>query len=256
MLRVSEIAPEADAAGARTPPDTIVYAVGDIHGRSDLLEEMQRGIAAHTALRSAKRKLIVYLGDYVSRGINARAVVDLVRLHRPRGFEIVALKGNHEDLLLRFLDGDLDAGRHWFEYDGLDTLAHYGLQFEIGRGFDALRAVFREALPPEHLAFFRSLLVSHTEGDYRFVHAGVLPSVPLRVQTDHDQMWIRRPFLESVLDHGAVIVHGHCVTPEPQVRRNRIGIDTGAYKSGILTCVVLEGAARAFLQTVPGRVDG
>jgi serine/threonine protein phosphatase 1 len=116
---------------------------------------------------------------------------------------------------------------------------------------EALRRRFSHALPADHLGFFRSLSVAHDEGGYRFVHAGVRPGVPLSAQSDADQLWIRRPFLESERDHGAVVVHGHSIAPEVQVRRNRIGIDTGAYRSGVLTCLVLEGASRVLLQTVP-----
>lgn len=240
----------------RTPPDTVIYAVGDIHGRADLLAAIQALIAADAPRREARRRQVVYLGDYVSRGGDSREVVDRVRNWLPEGFERIALKGNHEDLLLRFLDGELDAGRHWFDYDGLDTLAHYGVAIDDRRARDdasvsALRDRFAAALPQAHLDFFRSLPASHGAGGYCFVHGGVRPGVALAEQTDHDRMWIRKPFLESDADHGAVVVHGHSISPQPVVRHNRIGIDTAAYRSGILTCLVLEDAARDFLQTSP-----
>ncbi len=252
MRRVQ--AAEQQGGGARVPDGTVVYAIGDIHGRSDLLEEIHRGIAEDARCRKAPRKLIVYLGDYVSRGIDSRRVVELVMDRRPAGCATVTLKGNHEDLLLRFLSGDLDAGRHWFDYDGLDTLAHYGVVASLPEARDvesleSLRRRFSAALPAEHLAFFSALAVSHDEGGYRFVHAGVRPGVSLAAQGDHDQMWIREQFLESDQDLNAVVVHGHSISVEPQIRRNRIGIDTGAWKTGVLTCLVLEGESRAFLQT-------
>lgn len=246
--------PPRGGRGARTPSGSVVYAIGDIHGRCDLLSAILDGVRQDAERRKARRRVLIYLGDYVSRGLDSRRVVDLVRQARLPGFETVPLKGNHEDLLLRYHDGDAAAGRHWFDYDGLVTLAHYGVAAPEGGARDdqtleALRLRFREALPPEHLSFFRSLPPSRDEGDYRFVHAGVRPGVALQDQEAHDQMWIRRPFLESSLDHGAVVVHGHSVVPRPQVRHNRIGIDTGAYRSGVLTCLVLEGEARGVLQT-------
>ncbi len=177
-----------------------------------------------------------------------------VRYWLPEGFRKVTLKGNHEDLLLRFLDGDLDAGRHWFDYDGLDTLAHYGVTaadrtLRDDDSVAALRERFAAALPDSHLNFFRELLTRQQIGDYFFVHGGVRPGVPLSQQTDHDCMWIRNSFLDSEAEHGAMIVHGHSISAAPENRRNRIGIDTGAYRSGVLTCLVLEDQARDFLQT-------
>lgn len=243
----------ADPLGM-TPPGTAVYVIGDIHGRCDLLEMIQRGITIDAGMRRARRKVIVYLGDYLSRGTDSRRVVESVREWHLDGCEIVTLKGNHEDLALRYLDGELEAGRHWFDHDGLDALAHYGVA-AVDRSarddetMESLRMRFAAALPAQHLAFFRSLRVSHREGGYYFVHAGIRPGVTLEAQNEHDQMWIRGRFLGSDLDHGATVVHGHSIAPEPQVRHNRIGIDTGAYASGVLTCMVLDGSGRAFLQS-------
>ena len=244
-------------SGPRVPEGSVVYAVGDVHGRLDLLQALLGEVAADAAGRRATRRVLITLGDYVSRGCDSRGVVELLRSWRPRGFEVVSLRGNHEDLLLRYLDGDLAAGRHWFDYDGREALAHYGVRPGPGCGsMEALRLGFRQALPPEHLAFFRALPVSHGEGGYHFVHAGVRPGVPLPAQSRHDQMWIRRPFLDSEQDHGAVVVHGHSVVREPEVRRNRIGIDTGAYRTGVLTCLALEGERRWLLQIGPGGAHG
>ncbi len=253
MLRRTEL---PAAAAARAPPGAVVYAVGDVHGRWDLLARLHEGVREDAARRRGGRRVLVYLGDYVSRGLDSRRVVDMVRARPLRGFDVVTLKGNHEDLLLRYLDGDLSAGRHWFDFDGLDTLAHYGVA--VGdraaheeAALEELRRGLRSALPPDHLAFFRSLAVAHDEGGYRFVHGGVRPGVPLRAQSDADQMWIRRAFLDSTADHGAVIVHGHSIGAEVQVRPNRIGLDTGAYRTGVLTGLALEGSSRTVLQTGP-----
>ncbi|MCF8199464.1 MAG: metallophosphoesterase [Sulfuritalea sp.] len=238
----------------RTPPDTVIYAIGDIHGRVDLLAALHDRISEDVSQRRALHRFVVYLGDYVSRGEDSQAVVDLVRNWLPDGFRRITLKGNHEDLLLRFLDGDLDAGKHWFDYGGLDTLRHYGVDAPDSLARDDssvanLRDRFASVLPQTHLEFFESLQVRHHVGDYCFVHGGVRPGISLADQSDHDCMWIRKTFLDSGLDHGALIVHGHSISSLPVVRRNRIGIDTGAYRSGVLTCLVLEGVTREFLQT-------
>jgi serine/threonine protein phosphatase 1 len=239
---------------SQTLPDTVIYAIGDIHGRADLLAAIHDRIAVDAQRRAAQHKWVIYLGDYVSRGESPRAVVERVLEWLPESFGRIALKGNHEDLLLRFLDGDLEAGRHWFDYGGQDALAGYGVtipdrQARDDAGVAALRDRFSVALPSSHLEFFRSLRTSHRAGDYYFVHGGVRPGVPLTEQIEHDCMWIRKTFLDSDIDHGAVVVHGHSISAHPVVRHNRIGIDTGAYKSGILTCLVLDGATRGFLQT-------
>lgn len=236
-----------------TCPNAVAYVIGDIHGRDDLLKILHGQVGAD-AERHGKKSIVVYLGDYVSRGKNSRAVIDLIRTWLPDGFERIALKGNHEDLLLRFLDGDLDAGRHWFDYGGLDTLRHYDVSIPDPLARDdasiaMLRDGFAAALPQAHLDFFEALQVSHRLGDYYFVHAGVRPGVTLADQNDHDRMWIRQSFLDSDVIHGAIIVHGHCISSRPVVRHNRIGIDTGAYHSGVLTCLVLDRATRDFLQT-------
>ena len=242
------------AGDCRTPSDTVIYAIGDIHGRSDLLAAIFAQIVIDAARRKTRRRVVVSLGDYVSRGANSRRVIEMLMEAPPEGFERVTLKGNHEDLLLRYLDGELDAGKHWFDYNGQDMLASYGVEIPDRRARDdasmaLARWRFEAALPPPHLKFFRSLRVRHQEGDYCFVHGGVRPGIPLAQQSDHDCMWIRKAFLDSEAEHGAVVVHGHSISDQPEVKRNRIGIDTGAYRSGVLTCLVLEGTTRSFLQT-------
>ena len=254
-LRWSELAQPTDQPPwASLPPQTVVYAIGDIHGRCDLLAELHEGIAADLVRRGARRRVLVYLGDYVSRGIDSRRVVDLVRQGVPDCGDKITLRGNHEELMLRYLAGNFEAGRFWFDYDGVDVLENYGVpvanrQARDDRSLESLRLAFAAALPAEHLAFFRSLTVHHDEGGYRFVHAGVRPGVALARQSGHDQVWIRRPFLDSELDHGAVVVHGHSIVAAPEVRHNRIAIDTGAYRSGVLSCLVLSGEERLLLQT-------
>ncbi|MDP2133720.1 MAG: metallophosphoesterase [Sulfuritalea sp.] len=238
----------------QTPTDTVIYAIGDIHGRLDLIDAIHQRIAADAMRRTARRRQVVYLGDYVSRGPDSRGVVDRVREWLPEGFERITLKGNHEDLMLRFLEGEIGTGRHWLDYGGLEAMAAYGVDIADRDARDdasviALGDGLARRLPPSHLEFFRALRISHRAGDYLFVHAGVRPGVPLSRQSDRDCLWIRKAFLHSDADHGAVIVHGHCISEQPEMRHNRIGIDTGAYRSGVLTCLVLDGENCSFLQT-------
>ncbi len=255
LIRREAPAPAGQAEpGASVPKGTVVYAIGDVHGRDDLLAEVQAGILADSGTRDASRRVVVYLGDYFSRGRDSRAVVEGVIRWRPAGFEIVTLKGNHEDLILRFMQGNLRTGKHWLDFGGVEALAQYGLPMADPAARDdatlsELCERWQDELPEHHLRFLLELVLHHREGDYFFAHGGVLPGVPLSEQKERDLIWIRNRFLHSTVDHGAVVVHGHCICEQPEVRSNRIGIDTGAYRSGILTCLVLEGKRRQFLQT-------
>ncbi len=233
------------------PPGTRLYAIGDIHGRADLLRRIHRLIYEDACHAQAGRKVVVYLGDYIDRGPDSRGVIDLL-IHDPiPGCESVHLKGNHDDCLTRFLV-DPKIARLWLSHGGDATLRSYGVAppcfpwdfRDIRRAQQALR----RALPAEHMAFFRGLRSAYTEGDYLFVHAGIRPGVPLALQTERDMLWIGEKFLDSHRDHGKIVVHGHSITAGPDVRQNRIGVDSGAYATGKLTCLILEGTERCFLQ--------
>lgn len=237
---------------ARVADDARVYAIGDIHGRADLLAELHGRIRADAAAHPAARRAIVYLGDYVDRGPDSRGVVETILEAPLEGFDAVRLRGNHEDLMLEFLD-DVAGAVNWFFNGGLATLSSYDVEPRTGAGASRpaheLQQKFRRALPARHLAFFRDLAVHHREGDYLFVHAGIRPGVALDDQDPHDLIWIRDAFLASREDHGFVVVHGHSIRPEPEDTGNRIGIDTGAYATGVLTCLVLQGGERRYLRT-------
>ncbi len=234
-------------------PGTRVYAIGDIHGRLDLLVQLHDLIAADALGAAAQRRVLVYVGDYVDRGPSSADVIDLL-LDRPLpGFEIVHLLGNHEDSLLRF-PADLSVGPSWLHYGGVETLLSYGIGIPANAWRDEhtlrwLQAEVRRRVPRRHLEFMRDMPLTHAEGDYLFVHAGIRPGVPIESQEPEDLLWIRGEFLHSPLDHGKIIVHGHTITEMPDMQPNRIGIDTGAFYSGRLTCLVLDGADRWFLQT-------
>lgn len=229
-----------------------LYAIGDIHGRADLLRQIHTFILDDVSRTSTFRKVVVYLGDYIDRGRDSRGVIDLL-LHEPLpGFERIQLKGNHDDCLIRFL-ADPGIGRRWLSHGGDRTLRSYGVlppRSLAPREIQRTREELLQALPRSHIAFLDRLKPSHTEGDYFFVHAGIRPGTPLGRQVEADMLWIGHRFLNSRRDHGKVIVHGHTITLGPDVRENRIGVDTGAYETGRLTCLVLEGIQQFFLQAL------
>jgi len=235
-----------------TPEGTLVYAIGDIHGRLDLLQNLIEQISRDADRSVAPRKLLIFLGDYVDRGWQSKEVLDLLSNLDLDGFETVFLKGNHEEALLSFLN-DPAFLETWRQFGGLETLHSYGLKdLKFRDDADYQSSVHREfaaAFPARHLAFLEGLPTSYTLDGYFFVHAGVKPGVALDQQNDHDLCWIRNEFLDSHTNFGKRVVHGHCPEETPQVRKNRIGIDTGAYITGVLTAAVLEGADVRFLQT-------
>lgn len=237
----------------QTPDGHVVYAIGDLHGRSDLMERLLVRIQEDAQQRPANRRTLVYLGDYVDRGHDARGVIERLLEGPPDGFEQVCLIGNHEAWLLDFL-AEARAGAGWFMNGGVATLASYGVPFSHGAGnkidrLEDARAAFREAVPPEHVAFLEGLNIFWRAGDYIFVHAGVRPGVAIADQDPEDLVWIRDEFLNSQADFGAVIVHGHTIRDYPEERPNRIGIDTGAFATGCLTCLCLDGEQRRYIQT-------
>lgn len=237
---------------AEVPAGTRLYAIGDIHGCLGPFRALLAQVRDDAAAHPARRKVVVYLGDYIDRGTDSRGVIELLLTDPLPGFEAVHLKGNHEESLIRFLE-DEQIGPQWFSYGGDATLYSYGVRPPriITDRQELLRAQreFGRKFPAEHRAFFDRLGLMHVEGDYAFVHAGVKPRVPLDQQISEDVLWIRDEFLQSSLDFGKIVVHGHSISDTPAVRSNRIGIDTGAFASGHLTCLVLEGTQRDFLAT-------
>lgn len=238
------------------PPSTggrLVYAVGDVHGRLDALQPLMRQIAEDVvASRPAEPAMLVFLGDYVDRGPDSKAVVDLVLgLRTHVEFEVRALKGNHEEALLLFLE-DPSFGAAWMEHGGGPTLASYGVQPPAQRtdaeAWAAASKALAKALPKTHRAFYESLELMVTQGDYAFVHAGVRPGVALEDQAERDLLWIRQEFIQEPGPHPKVIVHGHTPTEEAQLTRWRLGVDTGCYATGLLTAVRLQDADQRLIQ--------
>jgi len=239
-----------------TPPSTgkrLAYAVGDIHGRLDLLSPLLREIALDAQASHPKRRpLLIFLGDYVDRGPDSRGVVDaILKIEAAGAFEVAPLKGNHEDALLQFL-ADPQIAASWMEHGGAATLASYGVQPAAVRSdadsWSKVRDAFEAALPADHRAFYERLELMHVVGDYAFVHAGVRPGVSLEDQAEHDLLWIRKEFLGNAGPFDKVIVHGHTPSEEPQFVGNRLGLDTGAYATGVLSAVRLQGETQRLLQ--------
>ena len=234
------------------PPGRRIYAIGDIHGRADLLGDLHLLIHEDADRRQAPHNVVVYLGDYIDRGGASPAVLDLLLDAPLPSFESVHLKGNHEDSLLQFLE-DYTIGRAWLSYGGAETLESYGIAgagaATSSRELARLQAELKARLPERHLRFFAGLRLMHAEGDYLFAHAGVRPGVALEHQSAEDLLWIRDEFLASTASFGKIVVHGHTISTRPDVQRNRIGIDTGAFATGKLTALVLEGSEWSFLQT-------
>lgn len=224
------------------PGGVRVYAIGDVHGRVDLLDQVLADIDAHLAASPAIRSIRIFLGDYVDRGPDSREVVERL-IACAKNCETVYLKGNHEDFVFTFLQNPA-ALEEWRHVGGLETLVSYGLKPSVHPGETetiVLAEQFADALPEVHRDFLRGLRTSFTLGDFFFVHAGVKPGVPLEAQRDSDLLWIRHEFLGSAADFGKMVVHGHTPVPDPEIRPNRINIDTGAYATGRLTCLVIEG---------------
>jgi serine/threonine protein phosphatase 1 len=231
-------------APAVLPAGQRIYAVGDVHGCLEQLSALHALIAADLAERPVEAPSLVHLGDLVDRGPDSAGVVKLLAAGPPiAGLPTVNLMGNHEQMMLATLVAS-DGGPSglWMQNGGEATLRSWNVPS------DAAPAAWLEHIPAEQLAFVRDLAMTHRIGPYFFVHAGVRPGIPLARQALHDLLWIREPFLSFAGDLGAVVVHGHTPRPEPELRRNRIGIDTAAVLGGPLTCVVLEGDSVGFLQ--------
>lgn len=246
----------SDRKQASLPDGMRLYAIGDIHGRLDLLEALLAEIERDCKGCGEQPVTLVFLGDYVDRGPDSKGVVDRLIGAFPPATNTVFLKGNHEAMLLTSLS-DPSAGLHWLCNGGDATVLSYGLPVMMGRkaiwddvtaATEAIRQ-FCATLPKEHLRFYRDLQLSCRIGDYFFAHAGIRPKTPLDRQREEDLLWIRKEFLNSGQDFGAVVVHGHTPSRSPQEHRNRIGIDTYAVLTGKLTAAGFEGSKRWFLST-------
>lgn len=237
---------------AKGPSGHRAYAVGDIHGRLDLLEQLIDRIERDIAARPERRNFLVFLGDLIDRGPNSAEVVERLRTYAPSNARTMFLLGNHEEVLLRLIRGDCGLLDNYLRFGGAECLRSYGLEpmALLGQPEELALRQIAEAIPPEHVQFLAGFGDTLRFGDYLFVHAGIRPGVELAAQNQADLRWIRYPFLDDNSDHGFVVVHGHTISPGVEERPNRIGIDTGAYQTGVLTALAIEEEQRWYLATV------
>lgn len=235
-------------ADTQAPSETSrIYAIGDIHGRLDLLDRAVAAIERDVKERGPAA-LTVTLGDYVDRGPASSGVLERLAAN-PFPTPYVALKGNHETFMEAFL-ADPTLGPQWRAFGGLETLHSYGVpvgRLMMTRNYDEAARALRKALPPSHVDFLQSMKTSHGHGKYYLCHAGVRPGVPLDHQNEHDLLWIRGEFLDSDVGFGKIVIHGHTPVERPEIKANRINIDTGAFATGQLTCVALHDDGHRFL---------
>jgi serine/threonine protein phosphatase 1 len=237
---------------AAVPEGAVAYAIGDIHGCADLLAKLLEQIVSEAGERPEDGVSLVGLGDYVDRGADSKGVIDmLLGLSASDGVDCCFLRGNHDQLLLDFLEKP-DVGPEWCDFGGRETLICYGAAPPHPRAateeWAATRDLFRELLPAEHLSFLQDLKPSHQLGDYFFAHAGARPGVPLEEQRVEDLLWIRQPFLKHPDPFEKVVVHGHTPAVNPHLDGRRIGLDTGAYATGVLSAIRLENQDRRLVQ--------
>ncbi len=231
------------------PAGIRLYVIGDIHGRLDLLNDLEQKIRRD--LETAPTEVMtIFLGDYVDRGRDSAGVLERLSAE---AFctAVLPLRGNHEEVFLQFLSDAAILGS-WRKFGGLETLHSYGVSVDEamrGAGYDRAQAALVAALPLRHRQFLEHTQLSFTLGDYFFSHAGVKPGVDLEEQAIGDLLWIRNEFLDFEGSFGKIVVHGHTPVADPEIKSNRINVDTGAYASSILTALVLEGDARRFLAT-------
>ena len=244
----ANIAAGRDHAG---PDGQRVYAVGDIHGHLGLLDDLLARIEDDILERPVATIGIVFLGDLIDRGPDSAGVVERLSTLRHFPAKALFLMGNHEEVLLRVLNGEPNLAYDWLGYGGDACAESYGVSAPALHAMseERIAEALRAAIPPAHIAFLESFGDTFRFGDYLFVHAGIRPGVPIEQQQPQDLRWIRHPFLSDGHDHGCMVVHGHTISDGVERRANRIGIDTGAYRSGVLTAAVIEGSELRFLAT-------
>ncbi|TPG16468.1 serine/threonine protein phosphatase [Sphingomonas koreensis] len=227
-----------------------IVAIGDIHGRWDLLQPLLEGIERLVVSHTDELTRLVVLGDFIDRGPGTRPIIDFLRTVQERSDRLTVLLGNHEAMLLAAISGDGDAQRSWLHHGGDATLASYGVAPPVDADDAyAFGARVADAIGPDTIDWLRDLPTSFRSGGYFFCHAGIKPGQSLNRQTDDDLLWIRGEFVNDDRDHKAVIVHGHTIVDAVQIRHNRISLDTGAYRSGILSAAVFGRTGKWIVET-------
>lgn len=233
------------------PPGKRLYAIGDVHGRLDLVDDLLARIAGDIAERPVDSGALVFLGDLIDRGPDSSKVIERLRLLREYPARPLFLLGNHEEFLLRTLAAEPGVAEDWLAFGGAACAESYGVAAASLQALDERRIAdrLRAAIPPAHIAFLEGFGDTIRFGDYLLVHAGIRPGIPIDEQQPHDLRWIREPFLSDAQDHGCRVIHGHTISDGIDAHANRIGIDTGAYRTGILTAAVIEGDDIRFMAT-------
>ena len=245
--RKEEISPRTWTA----PEGQRIYAIGDIHGRLDLLDQLIVQIEEDNASRNRVRTQIVFLGDLCDRGPDSCGVIERVMQLAAASADVRLIAGNHEELLIRAWEGDRRSAGLINRVGGKETMLSYGVD-EVeydAADLDELLNLITTHVPENHIAFLKGAEDWIAAGDYLFVHAGIRPGDAVEEQRTSDLRWIRREFTDFDGDHGMMVIHGHTITDEVDIRTNRVGIDTGAYATGRLTALGIEGTERWFLQT-------
>lgn len=227
------------------------YAIGDVHGRMDLLQDILRQIEADLAAYPVQEpSALVFLGDLIDRGPQSRQVVECAMRYTHPDLAVYAIKGNHEDALVKGLRDNPQHLTDWLRWGGIATAESYGIARHalVGRSVTELHDLLTLAIPPAHIEYMSTMLDCLRFGDFLLVHAGIRPGVPLEAQSGEDLRWIREPFLSSLDDHDVMVIHGHTISEGVDRQPNRIGIDTGADAHGCLTAIRVEGTSVDFLQ--------
>ena len=228
------------------------YVVGDVHGRLDLLDDLLERIERELVERPARKIVLAFVGDLIDRGPASAQVIERLRTYRRAGVQTLFLLGNHEEVMLRILDGETALIDSWLTFGGAQCLQSYGLDPKPLQSMpeEEALALIREAIPDSHVRFLKSFHDTFRFGDYLMVHAGIRPGIEIEQQRQSDLRWIREPFLLNDQDHGFIVVHGHTISDAVDERENRIGIDTGAYATGRLTALAIDGPERWYLDTI------
>jgi serine/threonine protein phosphatase 1 len=243
--------------GARGKEGCRAYAIGDIHGRLDLLNLLLQRIEEDVAARPRLKSFVIFLGDFIDRGSDSAGVIERLRTYKPSFATVISLTGNHEEVLLKILAGERGIFASWLKFGGAECAESYGMDVAALRRLDEASAIalIQAKVPLAHREFLENCADTFRFGDYLFVHAGIRPGVAIDEQDRSDLRWIRDPFLSDAKDHGFIVVHGHTIVERVEERPNRIAIDTGAYHTGILTCLVVEEGERWYLTSQAPEAD-
>lgn len=245
-------APQNNAPAYTMPEGEIVYAIGDVHGCFNAMVDLLGKIEADRLKRPEEKSTVVFLGDLIDRGPSSRQIIEFLMNYAPDWTEVMYLRGNHEEVMLDVLSGNISAMRSWFEFGGKDCARSYGVDNlgQIHINPEHIMMSLQARVPDAHLSFLDSFSDAFSFGDYLLVHAGIKPKVAIAEQSPYDMRWIRTSFLDYKKPHPVKVVHGHSVVEgEPENHSNRIAVDTGAHKGRPLSAVCLCGGEETFLQS-------